>query len=1793
MDPVKPPRGTDGTEDEDLDFVRGVCGQLKPGKGVEIDVSDGAWDLSANGIKTLAAGFAANADSSVKCRALCCTMIGDDALAELVGLIGAGRIRGVVSLDLQGGGEYLHDTCYQESPCCGRLNLSDKLLEALEASARDAPKGWTELRELMLGCNDFSSGNLQRFLVKVVGDTAILFPKLVRIGSWSSNVWPWKDGDDAHTSTTIRELNLGMAAPWSGAHGGLSKILSSSRCSALRVLDLAGAELFPDGEFVVVQFAALFSCRKEGFRELKVLNLGYRVDFGIGRSVANDLDAAAIKELVGCAGHLASLTRLSLDGNPIGDDGAKALAEALRGGKFPKLEGLDVSNSGIGSTGGNALLTCVSSRSSSPLVELNLRSNMITMLQPDVIHASLTQLSLDENPIGDAGAQALAEALRGGKFPALMDLDVSRCGIRNAGGNALLSCVLVGGMKLVEPKLVKLNLGDNKIISLSGALTSFARATQIVKLTKEWRSWLPRIDISFSRFEEDTDVTRVLRTPPAYKVDTPGKFRTLIESIATQGLDTESRRRRLVFVGPGGAGKTTLVNILTDPETSWSRESAGRRINYYVHSEEGKAVTTHGINTASWRPARAEIQGDVIPEKDRVSFSVYDYAGQMNYYTLHEKVLPKSQADFLVVFRADNLRWWETLVNWLKWLTARIPTLSDGDESTLRLFVVGTHCDQLTTPEARGELKNFDVRAREICAEILGLEVMPTVFWLDYSPEQTPQTHSLGGIYNAIVNGAIEAQDADLVPFFAGRLLRWIPRLARDLAGGGTLAVADRSSIRDYVKDCLRKEPPVRGAGSDRDRRRIDYLNVDENHKALEWELDFLHATGDIFAFEGAEIVVLTPQKFLDIAVGLVSIDDDRRKELNHKYGTSYAAPHALPIKSTNGILERTALVRHLMGNPHWCTESLAGQIVGLLESVHAVRDIDGERLFVPMSLRLVDEKVVFSADIVSGPGVPAAALAVRRKDGKTVLPLGAFARIQHSVLRNAGSVWDVVLAGANVLRLQLRCGDSGGGSQPVVAMMQFSLDSGGQALAIIVRSAVASGSAGGGGKIDWNGTMVGVIVAAVLDVVPKISKDDPPQILWRTLSRDLLDAGLDILDVDLVKDGAGAFSTAAAKLGQGTPPTTPPTWTVVCDVSAENANANLRACTASVPREKPLSTGSSTGSSTGDPSATLADRAALVSAMYKDHKDRSASARTRAVTAWQVHLRGVAVALINETVERLGTGNSTGIASFAPADITARIGCNKVQSEESSDGSTAAGPRLPASSVKVTFSSPASKGSGSSGVVNTDSSASTVGGNSSFPKAANTVSSSIADDMVHVKRLIAYMCLGDSDGKAWARCHAREMEDLAGDLRNVAHAEAADFVMQPFASVEELLRDPLLRERSLPGSDSAPETRHIETENEWALYKKLLPQESQLVTLQPRPIGAMAKRVLVLVTNFHDDEEMMHRATELGTRFARLELQDSTIAASDLTTAFDFDDLFNHMNGVGSLGRELVLVVVSHGAVPLAGAGAGQQLTDQLILVHTEGGQRVAARPLAPVLRSLVDSGRFQSITVLLCTCESDAGVLQQLHRGARGGEANANGQVRVVRLRHCSVEATRSFGPEEMPGWLATEDRALFAAEQTASPSGYKIPVIKRVSVGMALRGLDILKSRYNRGEYAALRSQPIGGIMCVSRDGPVQGGSNLSADLDALWRVAVMLRLIDPESTLGIGHSKRAATNRETKDRKKNGSSEARTHSQSRASTQSPPGPAARASSNDHITHTDSSSSDSSSSSSSSDSSDSSSS
>ncbi|XP_061180809.1 uncharacterized protein LOC133189455 [Saccostrea echinata] len=158
-----------------------------------------------------------------------------------------------------------------------------------------------------------------------------------------------------------------------------------------------------------------------------------------------------------------------------------------------------------------------------------------------------------------------------------------------------------------------------------------------------------------------------LRTPP-HEVVSRGFESVKAYLKRLDGGFTTCRRTKLMFVGVGDAGKTSLLKALT----STSKKTSGTQ----------NAMLTDGIDIKSWKVK--------VPEKGEIVYSAWDFAGQSVYYNTHQFFLT-SRAVYLLLWNMRMGFQHAGLDFWLSSIACHAPDAP--------VLIIGTQADQIPKPE--------------------------------------------------------------------------------------------------------------------------------------------------------------------------------------------------------------------------------------------------------------------------------------------------------------------------------------------------------------------------------------------------------------------------------------------------------------------------------------------------------------------------------------------------------------------------------------------------------------------------------------------------------------------------------------------------------------------------------------------------------------------------------------------------------------------------------------------------------------------------------------------------------------------------------------------------------------------------------------------------------------------------------------------------------------------------------------------------------------------------------------
>ncbi len=260
-----------------------------------------------------------------------------------------------------------------------------------------------------------------------------------------------------------------------------------------------------------------------------------------------------------------------------------------------------------------------------------------------------------------------------------------------AGNNSLQSIVpeLFNGAAPICHTLRELDLSFNHLVALPGTLANL-RALQTLHLNN---NQIAEIGSGFSKFLAsgltmcNLSHNALQTLPPPFCEHKKmlniahNPFVQLPQEVVGRGANAVWEyledmlhgqqicpRMKLMFVGQGNVGKTTLLKALT------GRVDTKTKVMGFV-TGKGLRKQTDGIEVDEWSP-----------EED-LNFSTWDFAGQEVYYNTHQFFLSQRSL-YLVVFSLAVPLQETNILTWLNSLQVRAPGVS--------VMLIGTHADKKT-----------------------------------------------------------------------------------------------------------------------------------------------------------------------------------------------------------------------------------------------------------------------------------------------------------------------------------------------------------------------------------------------------------------------------------------------------------------------------------------------------------------------------------------------------------------------------------------------------------------------------------------------------------------------------------------------------------------------------------------------------------------------------------------------------------------------------------------------------------------------------------------------------------------------------------------------------------------------------------------------------------------------------------------------------------------------------------------------------------------------------------------
>ncbi|MEM9273420.1 MAG: COR domain-containing protein [Cyanobacteria bacterium P01_F01_bin.143] len=294
----------------------------------------------------------------------------------------------------------------------------------------------------------------------------------------------------------------------------------------------------------------------------------------------------------------------------------------------------------------------------SNLTKLNLSSNQLTSIPESITKLSnLKELNLSSNQLTD-----IPEFIN--NLSDLTHLYLSNNQLKN-----------VPDSITKIPSLIKLNLTSNQIVNVSKSIDELSNLTWLNLNSNQLKS-IPKSIENLFNLTELYLKNNPMEVPPIEIVnkgveEIRGYFRQLEE-----GEEDYLYEAKLLIIGQGGAGKTTLAKKIQNPD-------------YQLQSDE---ESTKGIDVIKWNFK--------LDQKQDFNVNIWDFAGQTIYQTTHEFFLTKRSLYLLV---ADTRKEDTDFYYWLN----IVEMLSDNSPLLIIQNERQDRKTEINKRELRGEFTNL------------------------------------------------------------------------------------------------------------------------------------------------------------------------------------------------------------------------------------------------------------------------------------------------------------------------------------------------------------------------------------------------------------------------------------------------------------------------------------------------------------------------------------------------------------------------------------------------------------------------------------------------------------------------------------------------------------------------------------------------------------------------------------------------------------------------------------------------------------------------------------------------------------------------------------------------------------------------------------------------------------------------------------------------------------------------------------------------------------------------------
>lgn len=334
----------------------------------------------------------------------------------------------------------------------------------------------------------------------------------------------------------------------------------------------------------------------------------------------------------------------------------------------------------------------------SQLVELNLSTNYLTSLPPEIGRLKqLTELNLISNHLSE-----LPEEI--GQLQQLERLSLKS-------NNLQYLPLEIGNLR----RLKSLGLGENQLENLPIEITQLAQLTHLFL----WQNRLQDLPVEIKKLNQLKELylhrnqlrflpVEVLRLKQLRKLSLSGNpdlnipkeiiedgieaITNYLESIAESGEYDMLYEAKMVLVGDGAAGKTTLVRKLTDPQFS-------------LNSKYG-TPSTDGIDIKIWNIPMT------LNYSNNFCLNIWDFAGQEKYNSTHQLFITEKTI-YLFVTEARRESKYQDFDYWL----STIRLLSNGSPVIVIQTKIDERKDELPTKIYKEHFSNVVEFISVSCAD--------------------------------------------------------------------------------------------------------------------------------------------------------------------------------------------------------------------------------------------------------------------------------------------------------------------------------------------------------------------------------------------------------------------------------------------------------------------------------------------------------------------------------------------------------------------------------------------------------------------------------------------------------------------------------------------------------------------------------------------------------------------------------------------------------------------------------------------------------------------------------------------------------------------------------------------------------------------------------------------------------------------------------------------------------------------------------------------------------------------